>query len=81
MNLYERSLLTLNEERDKGVLKAKTAGRYKGRKPVKVDPLRFYLLEEKIKAKELTVKEAAEKLGISIDKYYRFRKEARKKNS
>lgn len=81
MNLYERSLLTLKEERDKGVLKAKTAGRYKGRKPVKVDPLRFYLLEEKIKAKELTVKEAAEKLGISIDKYYRFRKEAREKNS
>ena len=35
---------------------------------------------EKVQRKELTNKQAAEKLGISIDKYYRVKKKLQNKN-
>lgn len=61
MNLYKRSLLTLKEERDKGVLKAKTAGRYKGRKPVKVDPPPFLSFRRKDQSERINCQRGSRK--------------------
>lgn len=47
---------------------------YKGRKPIYVDKLEFLTLQDKINKKEISIKDACLKLGISIDKYYRYKK-------
>ena len=48
--------------------------RYRGRKPIEVDEILFTELLNKVNNKEITSNEAAKKLGISIDKYYRYKK-------
>ena len=39
-----------------------------------VDKLEFLTLQDKINKKEISIKDACLKLGISIDKYYRYKK-------
>ena len=75
ISLYARSYDQRKERQSEGISKAKKEGLYKGRKPVKVDQMLFLELLSKIKNKEITPKEAAKKLKISIDKFYRLRKE------
>lgn len=73
--LYERSNEQKKEKQKEGIRRAKKENRYKGRKPIKVDYATFIMYERKVQKKEMTAKEAAKKIGISIDKYYRYRKE------
>ena len=63
-----------------GIEAAKQKNKYKGRKPIDVDRLAFLEIYERIKKKEITVKEGAKKLGISIDKYYRVKKQIKNNN-
>ncbi len=62
----------------RGINKAKKEGKYKGRKPIVVDEVSFMNMLERVSNKELTARKAAEKLGISIDKYYRLKKQMNK---
>ena len=57
-----------------GIERAKSLGKYQGRKPIDVDKLMFLELLEKVENKKMRPIEAAQKLGISIDKYYRYKK-------
>lgn len=57
-----------------GIDKAKALGKYKGRKPIYVDKLMFLELLGKVENKKISPVEAAKILGISIDKYYRYKK-------
>ena len=76
--LYGRSYNQNKEKQLQGIKKAKEKGIYKGRKPIKVDRMLFNELLNKVKRKEITSKEAAKELNISIDKYYRFKKSLQK---
>ena len=72
--LYAKSFNARKEAQAQGISKAKKEGKYKGRRPKHVDLSAFLDFEEKIKQNKLTTKEAAEKLGINLSKYYRLRK-------
>ncbi len=72
--IYKRSYIAKKEAQSIGIGKAKAAKKYKGRKPTPVDTIKFFELEDKVKSRLLTTKEASEQLGISIDRYYRYRK-------
>ena len=77
-SIYFRSLELNKEIQKKGIAKAKEKGVYKGRKAIKVDTLKFMELLDKVERKKLTPREAADMLGISIDKYYRLKKQLQK---
>ncbi len=53
--------------------------KYKGRKPSPIDTLKFLDMESEIRKGKKTVKEASKELGISIDRYYRYRKKTEEK--
>lgn len=72
--LYSRSYKVKKEKQIEGIQKAKENGRYKGRKPIYVDRLIFLDYLDRVENKQMTAKEAAKRLGISIDKYYRLKK-------
>ena len=72
--LYSRSLNHNKELQKNGIEKAKAERKYKGRKPTYVDELMYYELLDKVNKKEISPKDAANNLGISIDKYYRLKK-------
>lgn len=76
--IYRKMNVVRKEAHDLGVEKAKQNKAYKGRKPIMVNPLRFEELQQLVNKKELTNIEAAKKMGISIDKYYRVKKEISK---
>lgn len=73
--LYSKTYKDILAKQQRGIEFAKENGKYKGRKPQKVDRLQFLEVNEKVEKGLITAKEAAKKLGISIDKYYRFRKD------
>lgn len=73
--LYQRSKIIIAASRERGIAIAKAKGKYKGRKPILVDRMLFLDTLNDVKKGELTPKKAAEKLNISIDKYYRLRKQ------
>lgn len=72
--LYEKSYKNLKLNQLEGIEKKKKEGGYKGRKPLKVSSLKMLECMELVEAKKMTSKQAAETLGISIDKYYREKK-------
>jgi DNA invertase Pin-like site-specific DNA recombinase len=78
INLYTRSYNHNKEKQAKGIETAKKEGSFKGRKPIKVDEMLFLELLTKVENKEITPKEAAKELGISIDKYYRVKRKLQK---
>ena len=51
-----------------------------GRKPKRIDLLRFTEVLKEVKEGKKTAKEGAAQLGISIDKYYRERRKLQKEN-
>ena len=75
---YSRTYNLNKENQIKGIEKAKKEGSFKGRKPIKVDEMLFIEFLDKVKNKELNPKEAANHLGISIDKYYRLKNKLQK---
>jgi len=76
--LYSRSRENMVNSQRKGIQQAKKSGVYKGRKPIPVDELLFCDMLSKVEKGEISPKVAAEKMGISIDKYYRFKKTLQK---
>lgn len=74
IDLYLRSYNFKKERQKEGILTAKATNRYKGRKPIAVDEVKFRDALLRVEKKEITSSNAARELGISIDKYYRFRK-------
>ena len=75
LSLYSRSLLFNKEKQKEGIKKAKSGEKYKGRKPIEVDKKVFMSLLKEVEANKITAKVAASTLGISIDKYYRVKKQ------
>lgn len=73
--LYRKSLIYKKEKQKEGILATKKRNIYKGRKPIEVDLIQFYQQIEKVNNKSLTAKQAAKNLNISIDKYYRLKKQ------
>jgi len=72
--MYCKTLESRNISRNIGIQKAKEENKYKGRKPITVDILLFKDCLDKIENHLMSVKEACELLGISIDKFYRVKK-------
>lgn len=72
MGLYEKSY--------KELIKTVSEGNARGRKAIIVDMFRFEELNNDFNKKKISAKEAANKLGISIDKFYRLRR-AKEKNT
>ena len=58
--------------------KAKKAGVYRGRKPKEFDREKLMELLREVESKKMTAKEAAAILNISIDKYYRLKRQINK---
>lgn len=73
-SLYKKSFYSMKEKQESGIIKAKEKQVYKGRKAIKVDQLLFLSTLEEFNKKKITAKEAANIIGISIDKFYRLRK-------
>lgn len=80
MALYRKSFKARSEKQSYGIEKAKTKGKYKGRKPIKVERLKLLQLSEDVKNKKISSSQAAAKLGISVYKYYRELKKLQNKN-
>lgn len=74
IHLYKKSLSSAKENQKAGIEEAKKNGKYNGRKPIIVEEIKFKSMLEKVNNKEISSKEAAKNLGISIDKYYRLKK-------
>ncbi len=70
--IYQKSYNFIYYKQKEGI--KNTNHIYKGRKPIYVDKLEFLTLQDKINKKEISIKDACLKLGISIDKYYRYKK-------
>lgn len=73
--LYKKNIKSIKEKQQEGIYEARKNGKYQGRKPIAVDKLLFNETVEKVTYGNLTPKEAAKQLGISIDKYYRLKKQ------
>ncbi len=80
LDLYSRSYEFGKEKQKEGIAKAKEAGRYKGRKPIAVDEMKFVDVLSRVERKKITPSQAAKELGISIDKYYRLKRNCKNKN-
>lgn len=78
LNIYSRSIESQKEKQLQGIERAKNNNIYKGRKPIKVDTLKFLEILDDVNKEKLSAKEGAKKLGISIDKFYREKKKLQK---
>ncbi len=73
-HIYEKSQKIQKYNQSQGIEAAKANGKYGGRKPKFVEEIKFRDMLNRVDNKELTAKEAAKNMGISIDKYYRMKK-------
>lgn len=76
--LYSKTLKSNKKRQIDGINIAKLNNKYKGRKPVRIEEFKILDMADRVKNKELTSKQAADKLGISIYKYYRELKKLQK---
>lgn len=76
--LYSKSIDYNKKKQKEGISKAKSENKYKGRKPIRIEGFKVLEMANRVKNKELSSKEAAKALGISIDKYYRELKKLQK---
>ncbi|MCR4662165.1 MAG: hypothetical protein K5765_09255 [Clostridia bacterium] len=79
LELYKKEYNSYKSKQKIGIEKAKQEGKYRGRKPIKVDILKFIELEENVNNKKITRQQLIKELGISKDKYYRIKKSCEKK--
>ena len=70
---------TLQRQRE-GIEIAKAMGKYKGRKPIKIDEDKFAKLYKQWKAKEITAVEFRKKINLKTNTFYRRVKEYEMKN-
>lgn len=76
--VYEKAYQKKKDIQKEGIKEAKEKGVYKGRKPIHVNELSFLEQLENVEKGLITPKEASNNLGISINKYYRFKKQLQK---
>lgn len=74
-DIYEKEIKSNKIKQKAGIEKAKKENKYRGRKPIEVSHVKFYEEHKKVEEGKITARKAAENLGISIDKYYRLRKQ------
>ena len=73
--LYEFERECMLERQTEGIREAKKAGKYKGRKPIEVDGLKFKVLYEEWKAGKITAVEMQKVLNLTAPTFYRRVKE------
>lgn len=71
LSFYSKWIKDIKIKQKEGIEKRKKKHLYKGRKPIIIESIKLKEALNKVKNKELSPKEAAKSLGISIDKYYR----------
>lgn len=74
LSFYLRSYQSQKERQKAGIETAKKDGKYQGRKAVPISFSDFQAAVSNVEMGLITAKEAAKRLGISIDKYYRLKK-------
>jgi len=79
LSQFERECML--ERQAEGIVEAKKAGKYKGRKPLEVDTDKFVNVYRKWKAGELTATAAQKQLGLSPSTFYRRIKEYEKQGN
>jgi DNA invertase Pin-like site-specific DNA recombinase len=65
----------LLERQREGIAEAKKGGKYKGRKPISIDPQKFEVIRRAWMAGEITAVAAYKKLGVSSSTFYRRMRE------
>lgn len=73
--LYQFERECTLERQAEGIAEAKKLGKYKGRKPIKVDPHKFKNLYSEWKAGKITAVDMQKALGITSPTFYRRVKE------
>jgi DNA invertase Pin-like site-specific DNA recombinase len=69
--LYQFERESLLQRQAEGIFEAKQAGKYKGRKPIEVDPIKFKALYEQWKAKKITAVYMRKQLNLTAQTFYR----------
>ena len=70
-SLYIKWTKDIQAKQKDGIEERKKRKLYRGRKPKIIESIKIKEALEQVNNKEITSKEAASMLGISIDKYYR----------
>ena len=73
--LYQFERECMLERQAEGIAEAKKAGKYKGRKPLEVDQIKFKALYPEWKAGKMTAVSMQKSLGITAPTFYRRVKE------
>lgn len=74
-NLAEQEMNKKKKRQMEGIEIAKKAGKYKGRKPIKLDNTEFEVVYKEWRSGEITAKRAMEKLNLKSNTFYRRVKE------
>lgn len=74
IDLYARSYKQMKTKQKEGIEEAKASNKYKGRKPIQVDTMKFLDVLSRVNKNEISYIEAVNELGISVAKYYRLKK-------
>ena len=69
--LYQFERECTLERQAEGIREAKKAGKYKGRKPIEIDWVKFGRLYEEVKAEEITAAKMRRDLGLTPSTFYR----------
>jgi len=69
--LYQFERECILERQAEGIKEAKKAGKYKGRKPIEIDSLKFKTLYDQWKAGRITAVEMQKQLNLTAPTFYR----------
>ena len=69
--LYQFERECILERQAEGIKEAKKAGKYKGRRPIEVDSLKFKTLYDQWKAGRMTAVEMQKQLNLTAPTFYR----------
>jgi hypothetical protein len=69
--LFSQECKRLRKLQSDGISKAKSEGKYKGRKSIPIDDTKLYEVWRKYKNKKITLEEATNLLNISVSTFYR----------
>jgi len=78
--LYQFERESIAERQAEGIFEAKKAGKYKGRKPIEVDPIKFKALYEQWRAGKITAVNMRKQLNLTPNTFYRRVKAFEEKN-
>ena len=70
-SLAEQEMEKRVKRQKEGIAVAKAAGKYKGRKPIKVNEMQFVAVYQRWKAGEITARQAMSELSIKPNTFYR----------